>query len=151
MSRDNENPATPDTGAPTLSTSGSTIDPSVDEPSGDGELAPGLLIAGRFRIVSRLGSGGMGEVYRADDLVLGTSVALKFLPLGLATNPARFEHLRSEVRLARRVSHPNVCRVYDIGDADGRPFLSTEYIDDAVASGREAQGDGAASRSATSR
>ena len=71
----------------------------------------------------------MGEVYRADDLVLGTSVALKFLPLALAGDPVRFERLRNEVRIARQVAHPNVCRVYDIGEADGRPFLSMEYID----------------------
>ncbi len=94
-----------------------------------GEFSPGQVIAGRFRIVARLGSGGMGEVYRADDHELGTSVALKFLPFEVASDPVRLERLRNEVRTARQVAHPNVCRVYDIGDADGRPFLSMEFID----------------------
>ena len=87
------------------------------------------MIAGRFRIVGRIGSGGMGDVYRADDHELGTSVALKFLPIELAGDPVRLARLRNEVRVARQVAHPNVCRVYDIGDADGRPFLSMEFID----------------------
>jgi serine/threonine-protein kinase len=71
----------------------------------------------------------MGDVYRADDHELGTSVALKFLPIELAGDPVRLERLRNEVRLARQVAHPNVCSVYDIGDAEGRPFLSMEFID----------------------
>jgi serine/threonine-protein kinase len=99
-------------------------------PSSDGgEFTAGQVIADRFRIVGRIGGGGMGDVYRADDHELGTSVALKFLPVELAGDPVRLERLRNEVRLARQVSHPNVCRVYDIGDADGRPFLSMEFID----------------------
>jgi serine/threonine-protein kinase len=68
----------------------------------------------------------MGEVYRADDLVLGQSVALKFLP---AASEAALSRFRNEVRTARQVSHPNVCRVYDIGEADGLTYLSMEYVD----------------------
>jgi serine/threonine-protein kinase len=102
---------------------------SSDSSSDGGDYVSGQVIADRFRIVGRLGSGGMGDVYRADDHELGTSVALKFLPYELAGDPVRLERLRNEVRLARQISHPNVCRVYDIGDADGRPFLSMEYID----------------------
>jgi serine/threonine-protein kinase len=99
-------------------------------PSSDGgEFSAGQVIAGRFRIVGRLGGGGMGDVYRADDHELGTSVALKFLPAELSSDPVRLERLRNEVRVARQVAHPNVCRVYDIGDAVGRPFLSMEFID----------------------
>ncbi len=71
----------------------------------------------------------MGEVYRADDLKLGHTVALKFLPRDLADDPARLEYFHSEVRLTRQISHPNVCRVYDIGEVDGQHFLSMEYID----------------------
>ena len=71
----------------------------------------------------------MGEVYRADDLTLGQSVALKFLPAQLARDPEWLGRLRAEVRAARLVSHPNVCRVHDIGEVDGHPFLSMEYID----------------------
>ncbi len=87
------------------------------------------MLAGRYRIVSLLGRGGMGEVYRADDLRLGQPVALKFLPESLRRDPGRLERFHAEVRLARQVSHPNVCRVYDIGEADGQPFLSMEFVD----------------------
>jgi serine/threonine-protein kinase len=71
----------------------------------------------------------MGEVYRADDLTLGQSVALKFLPAQLARDAEWLGRFRGEVRAARLVSHPNVCRVHDIGELDGHPFLSMEYID----------------------
>jgi hypothetical protein len=71
----------------------------------------------------------MGEVYRADDLKLGQTVALKFLPRDLSKDPQRLEYFLNEVRLTRQISHPNVCRVYDIGEFDGQHFLSMEYID----------------------
>src|SRR5215468_11928947 len=94
-----------------------------------GRFAPGTLFAGRFRIVAPLGRGGMGEVYRADDLRLGQTVALKLLPIEVATDPVRLAQFHNEVRIARTISHRNVCRTYDIGDADGRPFLTMEYVD----------------------
>lgn len=90
---------------------------------------PGTMLDDRFRIVGPIGRGGMGEVYRADDLKLGQSVALKFLPENLSFDRERMDLLYNEVRLARSVSHPNVCRVYDIGEIDGLHFLSMEYID----------------------
>jgi predicted Ser/Thr protein kinase len=93
-----------------------------------GRFLPGTLIAGRYRIIAMLGKGGMGEVYRADDLSLEQQVALKFLP-ETATDDATLERFRNEVRIARRISHPNVCRVYDIGEAEHQIFLSMEYID----------------------
>jgi len=71
----------------------------------------------------------MGEVYRADDLTLGQPVALKFLPPALASDPGRRERFLAEVRLSRQVSHPNVCRVYDVGEIEGQLFLSMEFID----------------------
>jgi serine/threonine-protein kinase len=71
----------------------------------------------------------MGEVFRADDLRLGQQVALKFLPPDLTRDPDRLARFHNEVRLARQVSHPNVCRVYDIGEVEGETFLSMEYID----------------------
>ncbi|MDG1896959.1 MAG: serine/threonine-protein kinase [Fuerstiella sp.] len=89
---------------------------------------PGAKFADRYRIVSLVGKGGMGEVYRADDLKLGHTVALKFLPQELSADPQRLEFFHNEVRLSRQVSHPNVCRVYDIGEVDGQYFLSMEYI-----------------------
>src|SRR5436190_21401576 len=99
-------PRTPTSGAPGwLSSSG-----SVDH----GRFEPGLVLDGRYRVLGLLGRGGMGEVYRADDLRLGQQVALKFLPASLSTDPARLAQFHNEVRTARQVSHPNVCRVYDI-------------------------------------
>ena len=71
----------------------------------------------------------MGEVYRADDLRLSQPVALKFLPEAVDRDPARLTQLHTEVRMARQVSHPNVCRVYDIGEFEGHTFLSMEYVD----------------------
>lgn len=89
---------------------------------------PGTILAERYRIVGLLGKGGMGEVYRADDLKLAHPVALKFLPDHLLSDTAALARFHREVRVARQVSHKNVCRVYDIGEIDGRHFLSMEYI-----------------------
>ena len=94
-----------------------------------GRFAPGTLVGSRYRIVGRLGVGGMGEVYRADDLELGQSVALKFLSAEMETDTGRLERFLGEARTARQVAHPNVCRVYDVGEIDGRRFLSMEYVD----------------------
>jgi len=102
---------------------------STDPSSLHGRFLPGAQLGERYRIVAMLGRGGMGEVYRADDLELGQSVALKFLPEKLAADPTALSRLRSEVRTARQIAHPNVCRVYDIGQADGHVFLSMEYVD----------------------
>jgi predicted Ser/Thr protein kinase len=90
---------------------------------------PGEVLAGRYRVVAFLGQGGMGEVYRADDMTLGQAVALKFLPARLARDPDRLTRFRKEVAAARQASHPNICRVYDIAEHDGQPFLSMEFID----------------------
>ena len=104
--------------------------PASGRPSSEhGRFEPGTRLGTRYRIVALLGRGGMGEVYRADDLELGQSVALKFLPPGVATDPRELARFRNEVRVARQIAHPNVCRVYDIGEADGHVFLSMEYID----------------------
>jgi serine/threonine-protein kinase len=94
-----------------------------------GRFAPGTIFDERYRIIGRLGKGGMGEVYRADDLKLGQQVALKFLPESVDRDPARLTQLHTEVRMARQVSHPNVCRVYDVGEFEGHTFLSMEYVD----------------------
>ena len=71
----------------------------------------------------------MGEVYRADDLTLGQSVAMKFLPEEATRDEGLLERFRNEVRTARKVSHPNVCRVYDVGEVDGQTFFTMEYVD----------------------
>lgn len=95
----------------------------------EGRFIAGTLLGGRYRIIGLLGQGGMGEVYRATDLTLGQSVALKFLPAEAAGNSRLLERFAGEVRVARQVSHPNVCRVYDLGEIDGAPFISMEYVD----------------------
>src|SRR5690242_21803903 len=102
-------------------TSGGSID--------HGRFPPGTILDNRYRVLGLLGRGGMGEVYRADDLRLGQQVALKFLPAILSRDPGRLVQFHTEVRTARQVSHPNVCRVYDIGELDGNYFLTVEYVD----------------------
>ena len=100
--------------------------PSLD----GGGFSPGTILGERYRIIGLIGRGGMGEVYRADDLKLGQSVALKFLPAKLASRAGAGSSAstpRSATRAA--VSHPNVCRVYDVGEIEGRHFLSMEYVD----------------------
>ena len=87
--------------------------------AGQGRFEPGDLLAERYRIVALLGKGGMGEVYRADDLTLAQPVALKLLPQAFAEDPERLRRFKNEVSVSRQVSHPNVCRVYDIGEIAG--------------------------------
>lgn len=90
---------------------------------------PGQIIAERYRVVALAGRGGMGEVYRAEDLKLSQIVAIKFLPESLSRDAGALARFHSEVRVARQVSHPNVCRMFDIGDAEGITFLTMEYVD----------------------
>ncbi|MGH9810559.1 MAG: serine/threonine-protein kinase, partial [Terriglobia bacterium] len=97
--------------------------------SEDGRFPAGTLLSERYRLISMVGRGGMGEVYRASDLKLNQPVALKFLPPAVAAKPGLLERFHGEVRIARQVSHPNVCRVYDIGEAEGSAFISMEYVD----------------------
>ena len=94
-----------------------------------GRFQPGMILADRYRIVGQLGKGGMGEVFRADDMKLAQPVALKFLPEHLSGNAQSMDRMLNEVRVARAVSHANVCRVHDIGEIDGMQFLSMEYVD----------------------
>ena len=114
--------------APTLTVAVADRLPSSDALDG-AQFIPGTMLAGRYRIVGLLGRGGMGEVYRAEDLKLGQAVALKFLPMEVTHRADRLARFHQEVRLARQVSHPNVCRVHDIGETGGQHFLSMEYID----------------------
>jgi serine/threonine-protein kinase len=129
---------------------GKPVEPE-DDPLGEGETAarpdlarpntptpaprpgarftPGAIVAGRYRIVALLGRGGMGEVYRAEDTKLGHPVALKFLPESLAADASRLERLFGEVRIGRQISHPNVCRLYDVVEAEGQHFVTMEYVD----------------------
>jgi hypothetical protein len=118
--------------APTVAPAGvatSNVSPMTPRTASSVRFTPGSIIAGRYRLVALLGRGGMGEVYRADDLTLDQPVALKFLPAGMAADDGRLAQFHNELRVARQVSHKNVCRLYDLGDADGRRFLTMEYID----------------------
>jgi len=92
-------------------------------------LGAGSVVASRYEIESRLGKGGMGTVYRARDLMLGELVALKVLNSELATTPEMGERFRSEIRLARKVTHRNVCRIHDYGEEGPLRFISMQFID----------------------
>jgi len=93
-----------------------------------GELAPGTTLGGRYRIISTLGAGGMGVVYKAHDLELDDVVALKMLRPGVLLDAEQLDRLKSEIKLARRITHPNVLRTFDFGEVDGRPYISMEYV-----------------------
>src|SRR5258708_5372168 len=101
----------------------------ISSEEAEGRFPPGTLLADRYRVVALLGKGGMGEVYRAYDLMLGQPVALKFLAESSVTDAGLLSRFRSEVRIARQVSHPNVCRVYDIGEVQDLVYMSMEYVD----------------------
>ena len=81
-------------------------------PVDGGRFLPGVVIASRYRMAALLGKGGMGEVYRADDVKLGQAVALKFLPATVERDPDRLHRFMAEVRVALKVTHPSVCRVF---------------------------------------
>jgi len=102
---------------------------SSDDGQPEARFVTGQMLAGRYRIVGLLGKGGMGEVYKAEDLKLKQTVALKFLPESIALDGGMLARFHNEVRIARQVAHPNVCRVYDIGEVEGLHFLSMEFID----------------------
>src|SRR4051812_41161734 len=98
----------------------------VDPFSEREEFSAGDMFAGRYRMIARVGRGGMGDVWRADDIILNTPVALKLMR---SANPSDRIRILQEVRLARQITHPAVCRVFDVGEAGQTIFFSMEFVE----------------------
>jgi DNA-binding Xre family transcriptional regulator len=93
------------------------------------KLSPGALLGERYEIIQLLGQGGMEAVYKADDRKLDRQVALKVIRADMAANPEILKRFKQEIILARQITHRNVVRIFDLGQADGIKFITMEYIE----------------------
>ena len=118
---------------PRASAQSTIVDPAADPGARDAEWRPpvpvGTVLGGRYRLLEALGRGGMGAVYRARDLTLDADVAVKLLDPEVASDPKRVQYFRNEVRVARKVTHPNVCRLHDLVEADGLWLITMQYVE----------------------
>jgi len=92
------------------------------------ELSRGTLLAGRFEIIEKLGKGGMGQVYRVEDKKIGAEIALKLINREISSIPQTIDRFRNELKMTRMISHRNVCRMFDLGEAEGNYFITMEYM-----------------------
>jgi serine/threonine protein kinase len=92
------------------------------------KLAKGSTFANRYQIIEKLGRGGMGEVYRAFDKKVEEEVALKFLNPEIASDQNTIERFKNELKLARKISHKNVCSMYDLNEEEGTHYITMEYV-----------------------
>jgi serine/threonine protein kinase/tetratricopeptide (TPR) repeat protein len=102
--------------------------PTVTARIPGGEIVPGAEFAGRYRILDELGRGGMGRVYKAEDREINEAVALKVLVPEFSLDERMIERFRNELKLARRIAHKNVCRIFDLGNSEGTYFITMEYV-----------------------
>ena len=92
------------------------------------ELTTGSTFAGRYQVIEELGHGGMGKVYKVFDTKIKEKVALKLIKPEIASDEDTIERFNNEIRLARRIGHRNVCKMFDIGEAEGAHFITMEYV-----------------------
>src|SRR5215831_16032033 len=106
-----------------------TVFVTVKTPHGSSLNISAGTSLGRYEIRSKIGEGGMGEVYLAEDLDLRRRVALKILPSDVAANQERMRRFKQEAQAAAALNHPNIAHIYEIGESDGTSFIAMEFVD----------------------